>query len=149
MELFTDRDLGGRQFPTLLRDAGLTVHAHKDHLAPDAPDTEWLPQVDARGWIILSLDFNIRRNPLERDAVFGSGAAFFALTGGSATARELAQNFLNTLPLVERFLAGHPSPFIAKIDRATPPPMITAGRPRRVEMVLTLAEWRELKRQER
>lgn len=149
MEYFTDRDIGGRQFPSILREAGLTVHAHTDHFAPDAPDTAWLPQVSARGWIILSLDFNIRRNPLERDSVFESGAAFFALTGGSATARELAQNFLNTLPQVERFVARHRPPYIAKIYRATPPAQIAAGRPGRVEMVLTQAEWLELKRQGR
>lgn len=44
---FTDRDLG-KQFPQILRDAGLTVERHMDHFAHDAPDAEWLEIVGKR-----------------------------------------------------------------------------------------------------
>jgi hypothetical protein len=37
---FTDRDLG-RQFPALLRDAGVRLERHDDHFGPDTPDEEW------------------------------------------------------------------------------------------------------------
>ncbi len=146
MEFFTDRDVGGKKFPQILRDAKLTVHAHRDHFPPDAPDTVWLPEVAARGWIILTRDKNIIRTPLERDAVFRSGAAFFALTGGEVPTAELAQNFVNTLAQVERFVARHPRPFIAKVFRPNPATEIARGTPGRVEMVMTLSRWEELKR---
>ncbi len=73
MVFFTDRDLGGVIFPRILREAGLTVEAHRDHFAPNARDEEWLPQVARREWIILSSDQNMLRVPLERDAIMRSG----------------------------------------------------------------------------
>lgn len=59
---FTDRDLG-RQFPTLLRDAGISVEQHDDHFPPLTPDVEWLRVIGERGWIALSYNRDIRYNP--------------------------------------------------------------------------------------
>jgi hypothetical protein len=146
LEYFTDRDLGAEIFPGILRQAGITIHQHRDHFPENAPDTVWLPEVAARGWIILSRDRNIRRNPLERDAVMESSAAFFALSGGHAPTAQLARNFVNTLARVESFIRRHPRPFIARISRPSPVEEIDRGGPGRVEMVLTLAQWEEMKR---
>lgn len=74
MEFFTDRNLGSEIFPGLLQRAGVAVHRHTDHFRDDAPDAEWLPVVAARGWVVLSRDEAIMRNPLEREAVLTSGA---------------------------------------------------------------------------
>ncbi|MFL5385820.1 MAG: hypothetical protein ACJ8GN_25170 [Longimicrobiaceae bacterium] len=48
MEFFTDFNCG-KQFPMLLRAAGLEVHMHVDHFAPDVDDAVWAPAVAARG----------------------------------------------------------------------------------------------------
>jgi hypothetical protein len=98
---FTDRDLGRRIFPDRLREGGLRVEVHFDHFAPAAADTEWLPVVAARGWVVLSNDQKIMRRPLEREAVRISGATLIVLVGGQVPAPELATNFLNTLPKIE------------------------------------------------
>lgn len=39
---------------------------HRDHFPEDAADVEWLPEVAARGWVILSKD---QFNWLEREAI--------------------------------------------------------------------------------
>lgn len=142
MEFFTDRDLGAEIFPSALRKAGLTVHAHLDHFKPNADDTEWLPQVAARGWIILSNDQRMRRNPMERDAVMRSGATLIVLIGGDAPAEQLATNFINTLPALERFLAENPPPLIANLYRPNPKELIAQGRSGRVELKLSVDSWR-------
>ena len=146
MEFFTDRDLGGEIFPRILAQAGVRVHRHADHFVPDAPDHEWLPVVAGRGWVILSNDLAILRRPLERDAVMRSGARLLVLVGGDARAADLARNFVNTLPAVERFLARHPAPFIAKLYRPNPVTEIERGTPGSIELKLSLSDWRRLQR---
>ncbi len=112
---FTDRDLG-RRFPDILRSSGLTVERHADHFAPDAPDEAWLEAVGKRGWIALTHDRRIRYKPNERDAVMRHGVALLVIVG-AASFPELARAFVATLPRVERFLAQHKPPFIAKVYR--------------------------------
>jgi hypothetical protein len=131
---FTDRDLGRKIFPGVLREAGLRVEVHSDHFRPDAPDAQWLPAVSARGWIVLSNDQKILRRPLEREAVRSSGAVLLVLVGGGSPAQQLARNFLNTLPKIEEFLHRHAPPLIAKVYRPTPVDLIESGRPGRVEL---------------
>lgn len=115
---FTDRNLG-KQFPRILRQAGLAVERHDDHFGPDTPDVVWIPEVAARGWIAISHDERIRYKPAEKEAVMSYGLGLL-LVAGKAPFPELAQQFLRTLPRVERFLAAHRPPFIAKVRRAAP-----------------------------
>lgn len=131
---FTDRDLGRHKLPNLLKQAGLHVEVHHDHFEPDAADVDWLPEVAARGWIVLSNDQRIMRRPLEREAVRASGAALLVLVGGGLPTDELARNFLNTLPKIQEFLDAHPPPLIAKIYRPSPVELVQQGRPGRVEL---------------
>lgn len=143
MIFFTDRDLGKRIFPSILRDAGLAVERHADHFRDDEPDDVWVPAVAGRGWIILSSDQRMRRVSLERDAIMTSGAAMFMLVGGDAPAAELARNVVNTLPRIERFISRHHPPFIAKIYRPNPRELISQGKPGSIEMRLSREEWEQ------
>jgi len=51
-----------------LRAAGARVEVHIEHFEQNAPDTEWIPEVGRREWVLITKDQNIRRNPLERAA---------------------------------------------------------------------------------
>lgn len=115
---FTDRDLGNR-FPEILKSAGVTVEQHKDHFASNAPDEEWLAGVSAHGWIALTRDRRIRYKPNELGAVIRHEVALLVIIG-AAPHPDLARAFVATLPRVERFLARHEPPFIAKIYRPSP-----------------------------
>jgi hypothetical protein len=114
---FTDRDLG-KQFPEILRAAGLTVHRHGDHFEAETPDEVWLAAIGAQGWIAVTHDRQIRYKPNERDAVMRHGVALLVVVG-AAPLPELADNFVVTLPRVRRFLLRNRPPFIAKVYRPT------------------------------
>ena len=43
------------------------------------PDLEWIPQVAARGWSIVTRDRHIAEHPAERDAVAEYGAKMFVI----------------------------------------------------------------------
>ena len=123
---FTDRDLG-RRFPEILRAAGLTVERHDDHFDPQTPDVEWLEEIGNREWIAVSRDKRIRYKPNERDAVIRHRVGLL-LVVGKAPFAAFAENFVETLPKIERFLESHPPPFIAKIYRPSPGERRQGGR---------------------
>lgn len=137
---FTDRDLG-KQFPAILRTAGILVEAHADHFAPDAPDDQWLPDVARRGWVVLTHDQRIRYKSNERDAVMANGMAMFVLIGAIPHAL-LARGFVATHGRVVAFLARHASPFIAKIYQGRPARDPGEFKPGRVELWLSKRDWR-------
>ena len=112
---FTDRDLG-KQFPAILRAAGLDVERHADHFAPAAPDEEWLAVAGAQGWLAITHDARIRYKPNELAAVKRNRVALFVVVGDAPHA-ELATNFVRTVPRVEVFATQHVPPYIAKVYR--------------------------------
>jgi hypothetical protein len=147
VEFFADRNLG-KDFPSRLRAAGLTVHLHDEHFSPDADDEEWAPHVAGRGWIGLSRDRRIRRTVVEYDAVMFSGGRLLVMTGGGMKTEALALNFLNTLPKIREVVEATAPPFIAMLYRPSPLDSIFKGAPGSVRVVLTVSEW-ERKRRKR
>lgn len=115
---FTDRDLG-KQFPEILRAAGLTVVRHGDRFAPNTPDREWLAVAGAEGWTAITHDGRIRYKPNELNAVVENVVRLLVVVG-SAPYAELARNFVATLPRIQSFLESQKPPFIAKVYRPTP-----------------------------
>lgn len=115
---FTDRDLG-KQFPAILKDAGLKVERHADHFAPNAADEEWLRFVGERRWLALTHDGRIRYKPNELAAVVRHRVALFVVVG-DAPYPELARSFVKNATRVESFAAARTPPYIAKVYRPSP-----------------------------
>lgn len=133
MVFFTDRNLG-KTFPSILRDAGLSVEAHDTHFDQHTSDEEWLAYVGKRGWYAVTRDRRIRYRPNERQAVIESGVALFILMG-RARSDQLAQAFVGTLPRIERFADEHQAPWIAKVYQPSPAEIQRRpGAPGRVEL---------------
>ena len=130
---FTDRDLG-KTFPRILLEAGISIKCHVDYFAEDAADAEWLPVVAARGWYVLSNDLGIHRKRIEREIVINKGIGLFLLVGGHAPMPHIAQNFVNTYALVEKFIEDHERPFLAKIYRPNPIRLVEEGKPGSVKL---------------
>jgi hypothetical protein len=78
-----------------------------------------LAEIGRRGWIALTHDSRIRYKPNERDAVIRHRVGLLVIVG-KAPFPDLARAFVATLPSVERFLALHKPPFIAKVYRPSP-----------------------------
>lgn len=140
MEFFADRSFGSRIFPVILREAGVTVHLHKDYFHPDAPDVEWVPLVAEKGWPIISPDLKISQHRLEVAAVMTSGAAMFCVSGGHCPGPAQAHNFLRCLPTILKILETTERPFIAKVYQPNPDDPADT-KTKRVQVKLTLPEW--------
>lgn len=134
---FTDRDLG-RQFPEILRAAGLRVETHDDHFSGHDPptDVEWLQFVGPRGWIVLTHDKSMRHTSRERDQIMESRVRTLVLRGKKSNL-VLGKNFVRTSRAVARFLRENSDPFIANLYCNAQKP----DAPGSVRMWLSYQQW--------
>ncbi len=58
----------------ILRTVGFDVHLHKDYFKDDEDDNVWIPDVRARGWVILSSGKRTAKGALNVRAVLDSKA---------------------------------------------------------------------------
>lgn len=78
--IFVDENVGTEIVPEALRAAGHSVELLGDHLERGVDDVDVLALCGQRGWIFLSKDLNISRNPAERSALLAANihAVFFS-----------------------------------------------------------------------
>ena len=95
-----------------MRSAGANVEHAGEALPFGSTDEVWLGECGRQGWIVLTRDKHIRHRRLEREALMANGVAAFALTGGEATAGEVAETIV---PLIQKFVnmaVSEPRPFL-------------------------------------
>jgi hypothetical protein len=117
LTFFVDRSLGARDVPDALRTTGVPVEIHDDHFAPDTPDTVWLAEIGARGWVVLTKDSRIRRHPLELQALLAANVAAFMLTATDLTGADMGRLLVAAIPRLTAFVRSRARPFIATISR--------------------------------
>lgn len=118
---FVDRCLGRGVVPEALRTAlleGERVEIHDEHYLPNTQDIEWLSEVGKRGWIVISQDQNITRNPLEQRALHSASVAFFGLGSANATGKEKAESLVTALEGIRRALRRFSPPMIATVTQS-------------------------------
>jgi hypothetical protein len=91
------------------------VELHDAHFAARTKDTEWLDEVARRGWVVLSKDFSIASNALERLTLFESGARAFLLSQQDLSGPAQVAAFLTALRRMRNIAKGEPPPFIARV----------------------------------
>lgn len=96
--IFVDRSLGSKKIPDGIRAAGFPVEIHDDHFAQDEDDTTWLNACGPNGWIVLTKDERIRRDPAEVRAVIASGAHAIFIGRQNVTAEEMLDDLTRALP---------------------------------------------------
>lgn len=114
-----DRCLGARIVPEGLRSAGVEVRTYAE-LYPNDPavaDTEWIPEVTARGWVILTKDENISRNPVEVAALRQAKAIYVALAAKDMTAPDQVACLLKHWRTIVGVVSTRKPPVIAKVTR--------------------------------
>ena len=110
--------MGNIKLAGLLRSAGLAVHIHSDHFAPDAPDEEWLGFAGRQGLIVLTRDKAIRKRALEVDAFRRHRVRAVVLIGRGAaglTNDENAKVILKALRVIRSDVANHAAPCIFRL----------------------------------
>lgn len=101
--------------PGELRAAGYDVRPWYEHFAGQ-PDIDWLPAVGERRWVLLTKDKDIRRRPLEIEAILNARVRAFVLTATELRREEQAQIFLKAMSKIQR-ICRRPGPFIYNITR--------------------------------
>jgi predicted nuclease of predicted toxin-antitoxin system len=115
---FVDRSLGKRVVAQSLRDANARVEVHDDHFSQDATDIEWITSAGQHDWVVLSKDEQIRRNPLERDAIERASVKAFFLTQQGLSGPEMGEIFVRALAGMVRRALRQPGPFIFTVSRS-------------------------------
>jgi len=87
----------------------------EDHFETEAADTEWVPEVGSRGWIILTKDRALRHNSLEQVALLKSNTHSFILTSADQTAAQMAHAFVTALKDMRRMIEKFPAPFVGTV----------------------------------
>ncbi|MBI4193574.1 MAG: hypothetical protein HY526_00700 [Betaproteobacteria bacterium] len=117
LTFFLDYQIGRYVVAEALRAAGAHVEVHIDHFPQATPDTEWIPEIGRRGWVLITKDQNIRRNPLERAAYEAAKLCGFVVTGKDMGGPELAELLVRCLPGMARRVAGRSGPLLFTISR--------------------------------
>jgi hypothetical protein len=112
---FLDRASESKSLRTALQAIGAEVEVHRDYYIDDEDDQVWLPEVAAKGWVIISQD---QFNELERQAIRNAGGRAFLIVEGSMTGEEQAAIVIGAMRRMLRILKAVPAPFIARIYRA-------------------------------
>ncbi|MDQ6942464.1 MAG: hypothetical protein M3169_08130 [Candidatus Eremiobacteraeota bacterium] len=108
--IFVDRSLGSQKVPAGLRASGIDVEVHDDHFARDEDDTVWLHACGLNGWVVLTKDERIRRDPAEVRAIIASGAHAIFIGRQDVTAEEMLQDLFPALPRMMKRLANAEKP---------------------------------------
>lgn len=114
---FVDRSLGGKLVVDALRHAGAQVVVHDDVFPPNTKDIEWLEEAGRRGWVVLTKDSAIRRNPHEKNMFREAGVRVFALARKDLSGQEMAEIFTKALDGMCKRAAAIQSPFVFSISR--------------------------------
>jgi hypothetical protein len=103
----------GTHVPAALAAAGFDVRPWFDHF-PGVLDVDWLPAIGREGWVLLTKDKDIRRRPLEVEAILNSRVRAFVLVATVLSREEQAALFIGAMRKIHRICA-RPGPFIFNI----------------------------------
>jgi predicted nuclease of predicted toxin-antitoxin system len=112
---FIDHCVSQKIVPEVMRSAGALVEAHIDHFPINALDTEWLPEVSRREWVVITKDWGLSSNLLEQKAIASANARVFVLASGNYTGEQMAAILVSALDRLQKFVRGNQAPFIARI----------------------------------
>lgn len=108
-------DCLGKTVANALRTAGARIEVHDAWFPRGEPDEKWIPDVSARGWVILTKDKNLRRTRGERESVLTANARVFTLHSGNLRGADMAALFVRHLADMEQVASGLAPPFVAVV----------------------------------
>jgi PIN like domain len=97
---------------------GVKHERHGQHFAPGTEDTQWLPFVGEKGWVLLTKDKRIRYNELEKAAVRAYKVREFYFSSGNYSGAEMAEMLVAGLRDMVRIFRREKPPFIASVTKS-------------------------------
>jgi hypothetical protein len=86
------------------------VHAHKELFKDDEDDHIWIPDIAARGWVILTSDERISRDPVNVRAVLDSKAQVVMTSDNNKLPEMWGAAFTVGRKRLHELLDGNPGP---------------------------------------
>lgn len=119
--IFLDRNQGNKRMPTILREAGITVRCHSEEGFPskETDDEVWIRAVASKGYIIVTSDKKIERNPIERLAVIESKAKVFILDEKNSRSVHWAAAVIVSKDRIYEAVRDNAGPFFMSVTRKT------------------------------
>lgn len=119
-----DHCLGTVSIPACIFALGAKCETLSSHFIVDAPDAEWIPKVAERGWIILTADRSILKNPIERTALQNAGARYVGITCASQTTDDTVALLTKHFTVLDALMRVAPVPVLTRLMRSGPQVMI-------------------------
>jgi len=107
-----------RELADALHQRGLIVQMHRQMFPDGTPDHIWIPDVAARGWIIVTRDRRLQARHLEWMAFLRAKARVLWFKGDRASSRLITDAFISALPAIDRLTSKLQPPYIVKITPA-------------------------------
>jgi hypothetical protein len=119
--IFIDRGFGGYRLAAILRKVGFEVRAHKEcsWLNSDVDDDVWIPDVTSRGWVILSSDKRISRDPVNVRAVLDSKAQVIMTSDNNILPEFWGAAFMVGRIKIHEVLNSNPGPVYIQMSHCT------------------------------
>jgi hypothetical protein len=115
---FLDRTHGRKTFPNLLRRVGLSLVALHEHgFAAETQDDVWIEECGKQGWVILSGDKGLEKNPINRAAIISAACKVFIFTDNNSKAEEWAAAVIMGRGQIGRIIEKNNGPFYVHIGR--------------------------------
>ena len=103
----------------------------RSHFPEGTKDTDWLPVVGRRQWVVLTKDRHIRRRQLEIEAFVSARVRAFVLTSADLTGPEQAAVFVKALPRISRLCRQSRGPLIGAVGQGGGVALVQLPRRRR------------------
>jgi hypothetical protein len=114
---FVDRNLGRKRLPNLLKKVGMKIEVLHSYFPAETPDDEWIPQVVAKGWVILTGDKAIETDPINLKAVEDSAAKVFITADTNSKAEEWAAALIVGRRKLARVAEYNNGAFFVDVDK--------------------------------
>jgi hypothetical protein len=122
-----DRCLGTVAVPRVITPAlakGEKLMLLDDHFAANTQDAEWIPVVGAKGWVIVTKDVAMRRNPLEIQALLSAGTAVFFFANAGLPGSKVGDALALALPGMRTAMRRFKLPMLGRVNAAGEPAIL-------------------------
>jgi hypothetical protein len=114
-----DRCLGAEGVPNALRAIGVKVERYVDTYPsnPRVEDAVWIPEVTARGLVIVTKDKKIRRDATERAVLMGAKARYVCLATAKLTGPQQAECLVAHWRTIDGLVRARSAPLLVSVTR--------------------------------
>lgn len=114
--LFLDRNLGSKQLAEALRKEGFLVRVHDEHFKRDEADDVWLAACGQRGWIAITPDRRIVKDPVSMRAIGENNGRVLFLPQNNKNPQIWTPILTGNWTRIKALLETRRPPFVAKLS---------------------------------